>query len=352
MRAARLYGAEDIRLDQVDDLPTPGEGEVLVKIGAVGVCGSDLHTFQDGRIGDTGVQSPLVLGHEFGGTVAAVGENTLDGEGNPLEVGMRVAIDPATPCWRCEMCEHGHPNLCLNLSFYGLYPHDGALRDRMIVDARNCFPIPDSISDAGAALLETLGVAIHALDLGKVKLTDDVSVFGAGPVGLLIVRLARLAGADNIYVFDKFPWRVQKACEWGATQGWTLDEGDPVELVMDTTNGRGVDVSFEAAWADDSINMAAGSLRLGGRLVLVGIPGDDQLNLRHSLARRKGLTIMMSRRMKHVYPRAIKLAASGKVDLEGMVSHHFPLEDVPKAFEMNMRYANGVHKVVIDVDGE
>jgi len=121
---------------------------------------------------------------------------------------------------------------------------------------------------------------------------------------------------------------------------------------MDATDGRGVDVSFEAAWADQSVNMAAGSLRLGGRLVLVGIPGDDQLNMQHSLARRKWLTIMMSLRMKHDYPRAIKLAASGKVGLEGMVSHRFPLEGVPEALEMNMRYADGVHKVVIEVGEE
>lgn len=349
MRAARLYGKQDIRLDDVNEPTSPGEGEVIVKIGSVGVCGSDLHTYEDGRIGSTGVESPLVLGHEFGGTVVEVGPNALDGENNPLEVGMRVAIDPATPCWRCEMCERGDPNLCLNLTFYGLYPHNGALQDRMKVDARNCFPVPDSISDPAVALLETLGVAIHANDLGKIRITDDVTVFGCGPVGLLITRLARLSGANNIYVFDKFPWRVQKACEWGATQGWTLDDGDPGELVMQATDGRGVDVAFEAAWADQSITQAAESLRLGGRLVLVGIPGDDTLTMPHSLARRKGLTIMMSRRMKNVYPRAIKLAANGQVDLDDMVSHRFGLEGTPDAFTMNLKYAEGVQKVVIDV---
>ncbi len=350
MRAARLYGAKDIRLDSIDEPGKPAPDEVIVKIGAVGVCGSDLHTFEDGRIGDTGVQSPLILGHEFGGTVVEVGANALDGENKPLQAGTRVAIDPATPCWRCEMCERGDPNLCLNLTFYGLYPHHGALQDRMKVPARNCFPIPDNITDAGAAILETLGVAIHAMDLGKIRLTDDVTVFGCGPVGLLITRLARLSGANNIYVFDKFSWRVEKACQWGATHGWTLDDGDPGELIKEATDGRGVDVAFEAAWADQSIMQAADSLRLGGRLVLVGIPGDDSLYLRHSLARRKGLTIMMSRRMKNVYPRAIKLAATGQVDLDDMVSHRFPLEGVPQAFDINLKYADNVQKVVINVN--
>jgi len=349
MQAARLYGARDIRLDEVTMPENPGAGEVIVEIGAVGVCGSDLHTFEDGRIGDTGVDAPLVLGHEFGGRVVALGENALDGENQPLAVGMRVAIDPASPCWRCEMCERGHPNLCEDLTFYGLYPDNGALQERMIVPARNCFPIPDSISDAAAALLETLGVAIHANDLGKIRLTDDVSVFGCGPVGLLIVRLARLSGANNIYVFDKYPWRVQKACAWGATQGWTLDDGDPEALVMAATDGRGVDVAFEAAWADESIQQAAGTLRLGGRLLLVGIPGDDTLTLRHSLARRKGLTIMMSRRMKNVYPRAIQLVASGRVDLDDMVSHTYPLAGTADAFKLNLGYEDSVQKVVIQV---
>ncbi|MEM6283477.1 MAG: alcohol dehydrogenase catalytic domain-containing protein [Chloroflexota bacterium] len=349
MRAARLYGPKDIRMDEIAEPSSPGTGEVIVTIGAVGVCGSDLHTFEDGRIGNTGVESPLILGHEFGGTVVEVGEDARDGEGNPLTAGTRVAIDPATPCWYCEMCERGDPNLCLNLTFFGLYPHDGALQDRMKVPARNCFPIPDSISDAGAALLETLGVAIHAVDLSKLTVTDDVSIFGCGPVGLLIARLVRLHTAGNIYVFDKHPWRVQKACEWGANYGWTLDDGDPGELVRQATGGRGVDVAIEAAWADQSVNMAADTLRLGGRLVLVGIPGDDTLTLTHSLARRKGLTMMMSRRMKNVYPRAIKLAENGHVDLDNMVSHHFPLEGVPDALDINLKYAEGVQKIVIDV---
>ena len=351
MRAARLYAPKDIRLDTgIAEPASPETGYVKVKINAVGVCGSDLHTYEDFRIGDTAVASPFTLGHEFGGTIIELGDDALDGEGKALQVGMRVAIDPATPCWRCEMCEHGHPNLCLKLDFFGLYPHHGALQDELIVQSRNCFPISDSISNGAAALLETLGVAIHAIDLGKIKITDDVAVLGCGPVGLLIIRLARLSGANNIYVFDKFPWRVKKACDWGATQGWILDDGDPAERVADATAGRGTDVTFEAAWADESIQQAAGTLRLGGRLVLVGIPSDDRLMMRHSLARRKGLTIMLSRRMKHVYPRAIKLAETGMVDLDDMVSHEFPLEQTAAAFEKNYHYEDGVQKIVIHVN--
>ena len=347
MKAARLYGKKDIRLDDVAEPPAPGSGEILIRVGAVGVCGSDLHTYEDARIGDTELGSPLILGHEFMGEVIAVGENAKDGHFEALQVGQRVAVDPCTPCWECEMCEQGHPNLCLHHTFYGLYPHDGALQECMIVNARNCFPMPDSVSDAAGTILETLGVAIHAVDLGQLKVANSVAVIGCGPVGLLILRLAKLAGATPLYAFDKFDWRVEKAREWGADAAWSVDSTDAREALNEATNGRGVDVVFEAAWADHSVQMAADMVRVGGRVVLVGIPGDDNLQMQHSTARRKGLTIMMSRRMKHTYPRAIALATSGQMDLDDLVSHHLPLADTPKAFEMNHAYEDGVHKIVI-----
>lgn len=348
MLAARLYGPRDIRIDTIPLPGDPAPDEILLKVTAVGVCGSDLHTYLDARIGDTAVQSPLVLGHEFGGVVAAVGANARDGEDQPLRVGQRVAVDPATPCWRCEMCEAGHPNLCRRLHFCGLYPDDGSLREYMLVRARDCFPVPDSISDAGAALLEPLGVALHAVDLGKLRVARSVAVLGCGPIGLLIVRMARLSGADPVYAFDRFPWRAAKAKAWGATETWTL-ERDPVEVMHEVTRGRGIDVVFEAAWADHSIAQAAEIARLGGRVVLVGIPSDDRIEMKHSTARRKGLTIMMSRRMKHTYPRTIQLAASGTIALDDMISHRFPLAEANAAFALNVDYPEGIQKVVIDV---
>lgn len=349
MLAARLYGPKDLRVEPIIEPAAPGPGQLLLKVTAVGICGSDLHTYEDGRIGDTVVQQPLILGHEFGGEVLAVGDGANDGHDKPLRPGQRVAVDPAQPCHRCEMCEAGHPNLCRRLHFCGLWPDDGALQERMIVRARDCFPVPDSISEAGIALLEPLGVALHAVDLGKLKLARSVAVLGCGPIGLMIIKLARLSGADPIYAFDCFPWRVEKAKQWGATDAWTVDSSDPVERLKSITDGRGVDVAFEAAWADQSIAQAAEMARLGGRMVLVGIPSDDAMAIKHSTARRKGLTIMMSRRMKHTYPRAIHMAESGMIDLNDLVSHHFPLAETAHAFAKNFAYDEGVHKIVIDV---
>jgi L-iditol 2-dehydrogenase len=350
MLAARLYGPRDLRIDEVPLPRAPGPGEALIRVKAVGVCGSDLHTYEDGRIGDTAVQNPLVLGHEFGGEVLTVGADALDGNGDPLQPGQRVAVDPATPCHRCEMCEMGHPNLCRRLHFCGLWPDDGALQEQIIMKARTCFPVPDAVTDAGAALLEPLGVALHAVDLGKLKVAHSVAVLGCGPIGLLITRLARLSGADPIYAFDCHGWRVDKARAWGATDAWRLDEGDPVERIREITSGRGIDVVFEAAWADHSIGQAVEMARLGGRVVLVGIPSDDMLSMKHSTARRKGLTIMLSRRMKHTYPRAIHIATTQRgLDLDDLISHRFPLGEAPRAFAINTAYEPGVHKIVIDV---
>jgi len=351
MLAARLYGPRDIRIDDVPEPPPPGPGHVTLAVTAVGICGSDLHTYADGRIGDTRVESPLVLGHEFAGVVVAIGADARDGLDQPLRVGQRVAVDPATPCYHCEMCEAGHPNLCRRLHFHGLWPDDGALQERMNCAARNCFPLPDALSDAEGALLEPLGVGLHAVDLGKLKVARSVAVLGCGPIGLSIIRLARLSGADPIYAFDRFPWRKHKACAWGASEAWTLDEGSPIDIVQERTAGRGVDVIFEAAWADESVAWSAEMARLGGRVVLVGIPSEDRLLMRHSVARRKGLTLMLARRMKHVYPRAIHLALQGPgvVDLADLISHRLPLREAGRAFAMNADYVGGVHKIVVDV---
>jgi L-iditol 2-dehydrogenase len=348
MRAIRLYGPTDLRLENVAEPAKPGRGEVLLRPRAVGICGSDLHTYQDGRIGDTAVRAPLILGHEFAGVIEAVGEDAISGAGKPLAPHTHVAVDPAISCGRCELCEKGHPNLCLNIRFCGLFPDDGALQERMIVPAGNCFPISEAMDFGEAALLETLGVALHAADLSHIRVGDAVAILGAGPIGLCILQVAQLAGASPIYVTDKFPWRLALVERFGGIP-IRCDGEDPVEGVLRRSDGRGVDVAIEAAWADQSIQQAADMTRNGGRLTLVGIPGNDQLHLQHSVARRKGLTIRMARHMKHVYPRAIALHQRSAVDLTSLISHRFPLEKTAEAFEKNIRYDEGVVKIVIDV---
>lgn len=347
MRAARLHGPSDLRVEEVPRPGAPGPGQVLLRVKATGICGSDLHSYADARIGDTVVEAPLILGHEFAGVIEAVGPEARDGFSQPLEPGMRVAVDPAQPCGRCELCERGHPNLCQHLRFCGHYPDGGSLCEWMHRPARGCFPVPAKIDAAGAALLEPLGVALHAIDLARIRLAESVAVLGAGPIGLLVLQLAKLAGAEPIFVSDKFSWRQQLAERYG---GVPIDCGreDPLERIRQETRGRGVDVAIEVAWGEESVAQAAEMARLGGRLVLVGIPSRDRLEMKHSTARRKGLNILLSRRMKHVYPRAIRLAEREVVDLVGLITHRFPLPQAAEAFQLNAAYRENVVKVIID----
>ena len=348
MLAARLYGPEDLRIDQVPHPGQPQAGQALLRITAVGICGSDLHTYQDGRIGDTVFKEPMTLGHEFSGIVESVGTHAEDGNFTRLLPGTRVAVDPAQPCGNCEMCQHGHPNLCNRLHFCGLFPDQGSLTNYMLVPANSCYPVPDHIDDAGAALIEPLGVGIHAIDLAKIRVANSLSIVGAGTIGLYILQLAKLSGAAPIFVSDKLDWRLDYAQKYGAVT-INCDKEDPVQVLQHETNGRGVDIAIEAAWGDYSVQQAAEMIRPGGRLVLVGIPGSDQLTIKHSTLRRRGLTMCMARRMKHTYPRAIRLAISEKIDLNGVISHQFPLEAATDAFVMNHAYNDKVVKVIIVV---
>jgi len=347
MLAARLHGPRDLRVERVPHPGPPGRGEALLRVRVTGVCGSDLHSYVDARIGDTPVEAPLILGHEFSAVVEAVGPGALDGRFEPLQPGTRVAVDPAQPCHRCELCEHGHPNLCCNLAFCGNYPYGGSFCEWIRMPARSCFPVPGSIDDESAALLEPLGVALHAVDFAKLRVGHSAAILGAGPIGLLILQVAKLAGAELIFVTDKFPWRLKLAATYGGIP-IHCDKEDPVQRITRETRGRGVDVAIEAAWADQSVSQAADMARLGGRVVLVGIPGDDHLAMKASAARRKGLTLLLSRRMKHIYPRAIRLAEQGRVDLRGLVSHRFPLKRAVEAFRLNAAYEGNVVKVIIE----
>jgi len=347
MLAARLHGPADLRVERIPHPGPPGPGQVLLRVKATGICGSDLHSYQDARIGDTKVKAPLVLGHEFSAVVEEAGPDSLDGRFEPIKPGTRVAVDPAQPCGRCEWCAQGHPNLCVNLHFCGNYPYSGSLCEYIHMPARGCFTLPDSIDDTAGALLEPLGVAIHTVDFAKLRVGSSVAILGAGPIGLLILQVAKLAGAGPVFISDKFPWRLKLAERWG---GMPVACEKAVELVQRETSKRGVDVAIEAAWGGDSVGQAAEMARPGGRVLVVGIPSDDRLEMKHSTARRKGLTIVLIRRMKHAYPRAIELAQRGAVDLKSLVSHRFPLARADEAFRLNAAYAEGVVKVMVEND--
>ena len=318
MRAARLHAVADLRLAD-EPVPVPGPGESLVRVTAIGICGSDLHWWDQGGIGDAALDHPLVLGHEAAGVI----------EQGPRR-GQRVAIDPAIPDGTCRPCREGYRNLCLNIRFAGHGKQDGAMREFMTWPDELLHPLPDEVSDADGAVLEPLGVAIHALDLGHVHLGAPVVVVGAGPIGLLLVQLLQVSGAGPVTVFEPLPHRRAAAAALGAAVADPAQAADPGALRAMV--GEGAAVAFEIAGSSAAVQLAMAATWAGGRVVLGGIPDDDTTTFRAAVARRKGLTIAMVRRMNEVYPRAIALAASKKVDLTSLVTDRYPLEDAAAAF--------------------
>ena len=320
MRVARLHGVADVRVD-TEPLPKPGPGTSLVRVTAVGLCGSDLHWYTDGAIGDASLEQPLVLGHEFAGVI----------EGGPRH-GERVAVDPAIPCEVCEMCQAGYRNLCPTVGFAGHGADDGALRDYVVWPTNRLHTLPAELSDADGAMLEPLGVALHAIDLGHVRLGSTVGVFGCGPIGLLLVQLARLAGATTVIASDPLPHRREAAARLGADQVWDPHGGPDLAHSAASVVGLGVDVAFEVAGTDAAVQHALVAVRPGARVVLVGIPDDDSTTFRASLARRKGVTLVLARRMNETYPRAIALVRQGLVDVVSLVTDRYPIEKTADAF--------------------
>jgi len=316
MKVARLHSMGIVRLHD-EATRVPGVGESLVRITAVGLCGSDLHWFSEAGIGDARLVKPLVLGHEFAGIT---------------ETGQRVAIDPAVPCEVCEFCREGNPNLCNNMRFAGHGQTDGALQEQLAWPTRCFFPLPDSLSDADGAMLEPLGVAVHAVDLGKIRAGMRVGVFGCGPIGLLVIQVANAAGATEVLVTEPLAHRLKAAQQLNA-KVWQPDQE--------------VDVAFECAGENEAVEDAVAATRPGGRVILVGIPGNDRTSFTASVARRKGLTIKLARRMKHTYPRAIRLVESGAVKFQSLITHRFPLEKVAEAFAVAQR-REGL-KVIIEL---
>jgi len=331
VKALRLHATGDLRLHD-EPIPTPGEGEELVRVKAVGVCGSDLHWFSEAGIGDAQLERPLVLGHEF----ACVTEN-----------GESVAVDPAIPCGECEFCRYGHPNLCEQIIFAGHGTQDGALREWLAWPKRNLYPMPDSLTAADGAMLEPLGVAIHAVDLGKLQAGMTVGIFGCGPIGLLTVQLARLSGASNIVATDLLPHRVEAAKSLGAQHAFLVGSELDMSQMRAATGGRGVDIAFEMAGEQGAVDDAFAAVVPGGKVILAGIPSNDQTVFTASVARRKGLTIKLVRRMKHTYPRSIELVSKGLVDVRSLVTHCFSLEHAAEAFEFAQR-REGL-KIIIEV---
>jgi L-iditol 2-dehydrogenase len=316
MRVVRLHASRDLRL-ATEAPPVAQAGTTIVRVTDVGLCGSDLHWFEEGGIGDSRLRRPVVPGHEIGGVIH---------EG-PL-AGTPVAVDPAIPCGTCASCSRGHRNLCPSVQFAGHGIVDGGLRELMAWPTNLLHPLPAALSSTDGAVLEPLGVAIHALDLGHLRPAGSIAVLGCGPIGLLLIQAALSCGATSVLAVEPLPHRREEARRRGATTALS-----PGEL-RDQAAEIEVDVAFELAGSDEAVQQAMEVVRPGGRVVLGGIPSDDRTSFPASLARRKGLTMALVRRMKEdVYERGLRLVETGRVDVSTLVTARFPLDRAAEAFE-------------------
>ncbi len=276
MRSFRLH--EHHKFISTDEpFPVRNEGDSLLKIAAVGICGSDLHAYSTAGSDDAQIKPGLILGHEFVATGAD---------------GQLYAVDPAIPCNQCELCLAGNPNLCPNVIFAGHQNQDGALREWITWPTRCIFPLPESMSPAEGVMLEPLGIAIHALNLSHLQIGMDVGIFGCGPIGLLLIQLARLAGAQRILATDILPHRLEAAKRMGATYVFSRSSTDTDPQLNLLADPFEVDLAFDCSGSKGAVADAFVSARPGGKVLLIGIPEEDHTEFQASVARRKGLSII------------------------------------------------------------
>lgn len=313
------------------DRPDPAPGELLVRTTHVGICGSDVHYYEHGRIGDYVVEDPLILGHESAGEVAAVGEGVTG-----FEPGDEVTLEPGIPCGECARCRAGEYNLCPKVEFMATPPDHGAFAEYVAWDADFAYRLPENVSTRAGALCEPLSVAIHATRRADVELGDSVLVSGAGPIGMLVGEAVRAAGAGSVLVSDVVETKLERAEAYGATVTVNAADESLAEAVDDFTDGEGVDVVIEASGAAASIESTVDVVRRGGTVVCIGLSAEDEIPVETNEIVDKELDFKGSFRFRNTYDDAVSLLERGAVDVEKIIDFEMPMSDLTAAFERAM----------------
>ncbi|WP_283246449.1 NAD(P)-dependent alcohol dehydrogenase [Paenibacillus sp. Marseille-Q4541] len=333
---------------EIRELPVPeiGSDEVLVKIMAVGVCGSDVHYYEHGRIGRYVVKNPIILGHECAGIIAKTGENV-----SRVQPGDRVAIEPGVTCGRCRYCKEGRYNLCPDVQFLATPPVDGAFVQYLAIREDFVFPIPDELSFEEAALVEPFSVGIHAAYRCKLTPGSTVAIMGMGPVGLMAVAAAKSFGATRIIVTDLEDIRLDAALRLGATDAINVAKEDANVKIRELTDGLGVDAAWETAGSPRALQSALGSLRRGGKLVIVGLPAQDEIAINVPLIADNEIDIYGVFRYANTYPDGIRFLAKGNIPARTLITDRYPLEQTQEAMERAIHNKSGSLKVVVYPNG-
>ena len=344
MKVAVMLGIGKMGFEE-RDIPKVKENEVLVKLEYVGICGSDLHYYETGAIGDYVVEPPFVLGHEPGGTVVEVGKNVKN-----LKVGDRVALEPGKTCGHCEFCKTGRYNLCPDVVFFATPPVDGVFQEYVAHEAALCFKLPDNVSTLEGALIEPLAVGFHAAIQGDAHLGQRAVVMGAGCIGLVSMMALKARGVSEVYVVDIMEKRLDKALELGATGVINGAKEDVLEKVNELTDGAGMDLVIETAGTEITTRQAIHMAKKGSNIVLVGYSKSGEMTLPMSLVLDKELTFKTVFRYRHIYPIAIDAVAAGKVNLKGIVTDIFGLDEAQKAMDYSVNNKADIVKAVIQIN--
>ena len=343
MKVAVMEAIGKIKMEE-RDIPKAKDNEVLVKLEYVGICGSDLHYYETGAIGDFVVEPPFVLGHEPGGTVVEVGKDVKH-----LKVGDRVALEPGKTCGHCEFCKTGRYNLCPDVVFFATPPVDGVFQEYVAHEADLCFKLPENVSTLEGALIEPLAVGFHAAMQGGARAGQTAVVMGSGCIGLVTMMALKAMGVSKVYVVDIMEKRLEKALELGADGVINGKEKDAVEEVMKLTDGRGCDLVIETAGTQITTVQAMRMTKKGATIVLVGYSKTGEMTLPISMALDKELTFKTVFRYRHIYPMAIEAVAAGKVNLKGIVTDIFSLDEAQKAMDYSVNNKADVVKAVIRI---
>lgn len=342
MRVCVLKGKRELAWEE-RDIPQPGKGELQIRLEYVGVCGSDLHFYQEGRLANWELNGPLALGHEPGGIVSAIGEGV---EG--FEIGDRVAIEPGVGCGKCKECLEGHYNLCKNVKFMAIpNEKDGVFSDYCVHEANMCFKLPDNVSTMEGGLMEPLSVGLHGTELSNAKIGETAIVLGSGCIGLCTIMALKARGVSEIYVSDMLDKRLEKAMEVGATRVFNSAKGENIEEFAKTLPGGGVDQVYECAGNRAATLQTCRLIRRAGKVTLVGVSPEPVLELDIATLNAMEGVIYSVYRYRNLYPKAISAVASGAIPLKKIVSHVFPFEDCIHALEYSAEHKDEVIKAVI-----
>jgi L-iditol 2-dehydrogenase len=341
MHAAVLHAAGDLRYEDVP-MPEPVADEVLVHISANGLCGSDIHFYEAGRLGPFVVDRPYIPGHESCGVVVRASVLRPD-----IREGQRVVIEPGIPCMRCELCKRGRYNLCRDVVFMSAPPINGTFAEYAAVKADYVFPVPDSVSDEEAAFIEPISVAIQACRRAKLEAGATVAIVGAGPIGLVIFLVARAFGAGKSFLIDTQPRRLKLAESLGATASFDVSATAPAAALMAATNDRGADFVFDAAGNSAACALTPMLAARGGVVTLVGWPEKDAVEYPIGEVLEKELDVRGVNRYCNTFPAGVELLASGRLDVRPLISHRFPFSEVVKAFDFAVHHRAETVKVMV-----